>query len=245
MNALFHAIAFLTRLPVPRLSNSSRDWQNSVAFYPLVGGLLGMLLWLAALLAGKLLPPLLTAVLTLVFWVYLTGGLHLDGWMDVADGLGSNRSRERMLEIMKDSRVGAMGVIAAILLVMIKVAAIYELVATPLWLIVPPLVARLLLPWVIWQFPYLSANGLGNGLRTGLNYAKLVSGLLLGLLVLFLLFHIAGIVAALAAGVIAWLYARHLIKQLGGLNGDCYGAIVELTEAVALLLILFAGRIGL
>jgi adenosylcobinamide-GDP ribazoletransferase len=164
--------------------------------------------------------------------------------MDVADGLGSNRPREQILEIMKDSRVGAMGVIAAIMLVLVKAAAVHELSAAPLWLILPPLAARYMLVLFIWFFPYLSGHGMGAGLRHGLSKSKLLCNGLFTLGLAVLLFQWAGFLVLIGAFIAAWLMAGHLCKKLGGLTGDCYGAIVEGTEASALLFILLAGRFG-
>ncbi|WP_240491886.1 adenosylcobinamide-GDP ribazoletransferase, partial [Acinetobacter baumannii] len=90
--------------------------------------------------------------------------------MDLADGLGSWRDREKIFAIMKDSRVGAMGVTAAILLFMVKVAALYEIASghMELWLLLPPLLARTGLIAAIWFWPYITEKGLGTGLRNGL-----------------------------------------------------------------------------
>lgn len=243
MNAFFHAIAFLTRLPVPRLTSRVEDWQKSVGYYPAVGAILGILLTACALFFHWLFPPVIAAVLTIASWVFLTGGLHLDGWMDVADGLGSNRPVERMLEIMKDSRVGAMGVIAAILLLMIKTAGVYELLIEPVWLLLPPLLARLMLVIAIWFFPYLSSErGLGSGLRNGLSRVRVYSGIFATFAVAAIMFQLKGLFVFLGATVAACSFAAYLRKRLGGLTGDCYGAIAEWTEAWVLLLILLSDR---
>ncbi|WP_058303214.1 adenosylcobinamide-GDP ribazoletransferase [Gorillibacterium timonense] len=127
LQAAAAAMQFLTRIPIPyQFDYTPRVFRQSVLFYPAVGGVIGLLLGLFAYAAGHLLPLGPAAVLTLILWVLLTGGLHLDGWMDAADGLMSHRSPERMLEIMKDSRVGAMGVMAAILLLLAKASFLYE-----------------------------------------------------------------------------------------------------------------------
>lgn len=124
--AVAAAFQFLSRLPVKAELDFSPDLlKRSASYYPLVGAVIGLIVWCFAMLASLVLPPLPCAVLTLVVWVWLTGGLHLDGWMDAADALFSYRSRERMLEIMKDSRVGAMGVIACVLLLMLKASLLY------------------------------------------------------------------------------------------------------------------------
>ncbi|MEK5405599.1 MULTISPECIES: adenosylcobinamide-GDP ribazoletransferase [Paenibacillus] len=124
--AVAAAFQFLTRLPVKaELDFSPELLKRSASYYPLVGVIIGIIVWGIAALTAMVLPPLPCAILTLAVWVWLTGGLHLDGWMDAADALFSYRSRERMLEIMKDSRVGAMGVIACVLLLMLKAALLY------------------------------------------------------------------------------------------------------------------------
>ncbi|MGG1616588.1 adenosylcobinamide-GDP ribazoletransferase [Paenibacillus sp. NRS-1781] len=128
--AIAAAFQFLTRLPVKaELDFSPELLKRSASYYPLVGMVIGLIVWCFAALASLILPPLPCAVLTLAVWVWLTGGLHLDGWMDAADALFSYRSRERMLEIMKDSRVGAMGVIACVLLLMLKASLLYTVLA--------------------------------------------------------------------------------------------------------------------
>lgn len=147
------AFQFLTRFPVKmQLDFAPPLLRESVVYYPLVGAAIGLCVWLAAALSGVLLPAFPAAVLALTVWVWLTGGLHLDGWMDTADGLLSYRSRERMLEIMKDSRVGAMGVIACVLLLMMKAALIADFIARGSWYYG----ALLLLPmiWSRWFMVY-------------------------------------------------------------------------------------------
>ncbi|WCK53990.1 adenosylcobinamide-GDP ribazoletransferase [Aneurinibacillus sp. Ricciae_BoGa-3] len=244
MNAFFHALAFLTRIPVPHLSQSAHHWQKSVIFYPLVGALMGGLLCLCGMAACFLFPRAVAAVLILVCWVFLTGGLHLDGWMDLADGIGSSRPREKIFEIMKDSRVGAMGVIAAVLLLLVKAAALYEIMGEQhlSWLIVPPLMGRLELLIAIRFWPYITEKGLGTGLRMGLSRSALLVNLLLAACVLYALNGAAGLVVYVMALGFTVLFIRMIVKKLGGLTGDCYGAVVEWTEALSLLLIVAAGR---
>lgn len=144
--AVAAAFQFLSRLPVKAELDFSPDLlKRSASYYPLVGVVIGFIVWCFAVLVSLVLPPLPSAVLTLAVWVWLTGGLHLDGWMDAADALFSYRSRERMLEIMKDSRVGAMGVIACVLLLMLKASLLYTLLDT---IVVSRNLPGLLLPMV-------------------------------------------------------------------------------------------------
>jgi adenosylcobinamide-GDP ribazoletransferase len=245
MNAFYQALAFLTRLPVPPHRPSAQDWERSVAYYPLVGALMGLLLWGANLVLIKVVGQPLAGVLALVFWVYLSGGLHLDGWMDLADGLGSNRPRERILEIMKDSRVGAMGVVAAFLLLLVKWGALSQIQLTHqiAWLTLPPLLSRYLLVVAIWFWPYITANGIGTGLRKGLTRVRVLLGFLFTIGVTFGLFGWVGILVLLAGLLAAVLFIQRIARKLGGLTGDCYGALVEWTEAVLVVLIVLVGRL--
>ncbi|RRJ64371.1 adenosylcobinamide-GDP ribazoletransferase [Paenibacillus oralis] len=128
------AFQFLTRFPVrAELDFTPELLRRSARYYPLVGAAVGLSVWAVAILSAWLLPPLPAAVLTLIAWVWVTGGLHLDGWMDTADGLLSYRPREKMLEIMKDSRVGAMGVLACVLLLMLKASLLASLLQGGAW----------------------------------------------------------------------------------------------------------------
>jgi adenosylcobinamide-GDP ribazoletransferase len=244
MNAFFHAVSFLTRIPVPAMRPSSEDWQRSVAFYPLVGVIIGGLLWGVLEVCFRLFSPPLASVLTLAFWVYITGGLHLDGWMDLADGLGSHRSREQMLAIMKDSRVGAMGVLAALLLLAVKGTALHELGQTrpPLWLFLAPAAARLYLLVAIRFWPYVLENGIGSGLAKGLRgWHLLTAGT--GLLVLAWFIGGGAALAALGLTLLGSLwFCRMVGRKLGGFTGDGYGALIEWSETVCLLALIVTGR---
>ncbi|ANF96078.1 adenosylcobinamide-GDP ribazoletransferase [Paenibacillus bovis] len=130
IEAMAAAFQFLSRIPVRlELDFGNELLRRSVKYYPLIGWVIGICTAAGAVLFQWLLPTAPAAVLTLCLWIGLTGALHLDGWMDSADGLLSHRSREQMLEIMKDSRVGAMGVIACILLLGLKGSLLYALLA--------------------------------------------------------------------------------------------------------------------
>ncbi|MEN1985753.1 adenosylcobinamide-GDP ribazoletransferase [Paenibacillus hubeiensis] len=168
------AFQFLSRFPVRmQLDFAPPLLRESVVYYPLVGAAIGLAVWLGGALFGTVLPALPAAVLTLTLWVWLTGGLHLDGWMDTADGLLSYRSRERMLEIMKDSRVGAMGVIACVLLLMMKAALLADFIAQGRWAYVPLLILPMI--WSRW-FMVCAISGWPNA-RADDGLAALFAGL--------------------------------------------------------------------
>ncbi|SFI85604.1 adenosylcobinamide-GDP ribazoletransferase [Brevibacillus centrosporus] len=239
MNALWHAIAFFTRIPVPWLKPSDTAWKKSVNGYPVVGIVIGLILLAVHQAALYLFSPFLAAVLTLVIWVYMTGGLHLDGWMDLADGLGSSRPREQILAIMKDSRVGAMGVLAAILLLLLKTASLAEL-AFAKWalLVLVPFAARTHVLLSIRFWPYLSAEkGIGKGISEGLSSFAILLSYLFLLAAGWFLGGWAAVAAIAVSLLFALWFSRTVAGKLGGLNGDCYGAVIESSEAVMLLVL--------
>ncbi|MBO8171594.1 MAG: adenosylcobinamide-GDP ribazoletransferase [Bacillaceae bacterium] len=246
MNAFFHAITFLTRIPVPFLKSSREDWEKSAVYYPLVGMVLGLLVWAGALFLMWGFPVPLAAVLLVVWWVLLTGGIHLDGWMDLADGLGSSRDRERMLHIMKDSRVGAMGVLAVVLLLMVKVVAVYQLIVDHRIdaLAVSPLIARFALMAAIWYWPYIREGGMASGLKKGLDPVRVLLGLFISLALTFAVLGLSGWITAILALGAGWLFGRYLVRKLGGFTGDGYGALVEWTEVIFLLLVIIGSEWG-
>ncbi|MCZ8519379.1 MULTISPECIES: adenosylcobinamide-GDP ribazoletransferase [Paenibacillus] len=258
------AFQFLSRLPVPvTLHYTDAVFRRSVIFYPLVGAVLGALLWASGALLQGVLPALPAAAVLLALWVALTGALHLDGLMDTADGVLSHRPRERMLEIMKDSRVGAMGVVVCMLVLLLKWSLLAALLGRGSgWsdLAVLPLVllwSRCAMAAALVCWPYArQAEGGGMGsLFAGLGFRHLAGAVLLAAALTLaagwgLVQAGAGgtppvralllLPAAAAAGCA--LLGVLLHRKLGGLTGDTYGAINEGIET--LLLILWVGIVS-
>jgi len=243
LKSLIIAITFLTRIPIPvRFVYGEAEMGRTGPLFPLVGGLLGLLVAAAALAAG-LIDSQLGAVTALLAGILLTGGLHLDGAMDTADGIFSARTRERMLEIMKDSHVGAHGVTAAVILLLFKFVLYHRAIADgqALWLIPMAFIfSRWVMVMAILNFPGAREKGLGQiFIRHGRGSDGWVATGLMVLPVLLLRDQLA-VTAILAAALIAWLICRHLVKILGGLTGDTYGALAEISEPLFLLLYLTA-----
>lgn len=249
------AFQFLTRLPVPvTLDYNDALFRRSVIFYPLVGAVIGLLVGSVGWLLQGWLAPGVTAALLLALWVAMTGGLHLDGLMDTADGIFSYRSREKMLEIMKDSRVGAMGVIACVLILLCKWTLLQQWLPLSwrgsLWgLPLAALWSRWYMVVAIAFWPYArqdqtGSNRLGAFFRgLGAKHLILHSGLALGLSCFFIwligesLLSSILILGAVVIGctvVGVWL-SVFISRKLGGLTGDTYGAINEVLETFLLL----------
>lgn len=238
MKSFITALQFLTRIHVKEQPDLTvEDFGRSTKFFPLVGVLLGLIYMLVTwcLVAVFGWANFVTTILVLLP-VLMTGGLLLDGYMDTADGVFSARSRERKLEIMKDSRVGAFGVIALVSLMMMNWSVLRDikLVLIMTALFVMPVIGRMAMVMVIAFFPYARPEGMGKAF-SDMADKKTVALAAITTLVFVVPWGQAAI-AALAAGLgFAWLLGVWLTSKLGGLTGDTYGAVETLTETMVLL----------
>jgi adenosylcobinamide-GDP ribazoletransferase len=232
---------FLTRLPLPDPGAvSGPDLGRSLAFYPLVGVVIGLLVWVTGrLLVASGFPSIdLAAVLVLVTWVWLTGGMHLDGLADTADAwIGGLGDRNRTLEIMKDPRSGPFAVMALVLVLLCKWTAIAALMGmgATMSLVWIPALARVQLPVVFLTTPYLRPKGMGSGVAAHLATVATWSGsaLVLGISLLFL--GRQAIFLALVTTMVFLVWRRSVMSRLSGFTGDTAGALVELGEALMLV----------
>lgn len=235
MSAFWVALGFLTTLPVPRHDLPPDALRRAGVWFPVVGLLLGALLAAAAVGLRLVLPAPVAAVLVTVLWVALTGGLHLDGLADCCDGLLPPVARERRLEIMRDPRLGTFGVAGVVLALLLRGTAIATL--APAWpaLLLAPLWARWLL-LVAAQRPSARPGGMGASMGLAQSPGRVAGAALMPLAVTAMLgwqqwllwLAVAG--AALAALGVLWLAQR----RLGGVTGDVFGAVVEVSEVVFL-----------
>ena len=233
MRGLLVAIGFLTRVPVPAAVFDDADARmRSLPWYPLVGWMLGGLLYLLAWAIHGW-PPLLSAAVTLAAWVALTGALHLDGLADSADAwVGGIGDRVRTLAIMKDPNCGPMGVTAVVLTLLLKFAA---LASAPAWpgLLLAPLLARAALVAAFLAVPYVRAGGLGEGLAG--SSRAIDAGVLVLVAAGCFCAGLRGVVSLIVAILLLALWRRACLQRLGGMTGDTCGALVELTEAAVLI----------
>lgn len=238
MRSLAIAIQFLTRIPV-RLKSypSEHEIGHSLNYYPLVGLILGLLLFATAWLL-QVFPSLFAAVLLCVVWVGLTGALHLDGLADSADAwVGGLGDKKKTLAIMKDPACGPAGVIAIVLLLLFKLAALQALIDAKSiqWLFVAPLLSRSCVMLMIAITPNARHDGLAVPLIKHANPMR--QGLLLLLIValLLILMGTSLMLILLALLLFNGVFRRAIMRRVNGITGDLAGALVELSEAVILL----------
>ena len=235
MRALLVAFGFLTRLPMPAYAyDDARAKAASLAWYPLVGLVIGLLLGALAWLLRDT-PALLCSGLLVAAWVAITGALHLDGVADSADAwIGGMGDREKTLAIMKDPRSGPAGVVVLVLVLLLKFAALASM-APMSWaaLLLAPVLARASLTALFLTTPYIRSGGLGTALADAPRYT---CGLALALTAATcILLGARGLLAlALAAGVFG-LWRRACLNRLGGCTGDTAGALAEMVEVAVLV----------
>ena len=240
MRGLLVALGFLTRIPVPvRVFDDARAQRTSLAWYPMVGVIVGALVTALFLVLPRE-HALLSAALTLLAWVALTGGLHLDGLADSADAwVGGFGDRARTLEIMKDPRSGPAGVTAIVLLLLLKFAALSSLSPANAWLLgLSPLLARAALTAAFVTTPYVRSGGLGSALKDAPRVACVVA--LLCAIAACVACRLPGVFALGAAIVVFALWRRACMRRLGGFTGDTAGALAELVEAGVLVALAYA-----
>jgi len=227
------AIRFLTVLPLPMgQAPSERAVARSIVYFPLVGALLGAVLALIDWGLCHLWSPQLAAAVVLVAWMGLTGGLHLDGLADTADGLLGGWNREQRLAIMRDSRLGTFGALALFAALLLKFSLIGQLSLT--WrgrsLVLAPILARWVMVQAITCYPPARGEGLGHFFRQHVGAMDLILASVVALALSLLCCGLWGL--AILAGVllVALLFNSGVTRSIGGLTGDTYGALCEVEE---------------
>lgn len=237
MKSLLAAIGFLTVVPLPvRWLGNEQDLGRSLIWFPLVGVLIGLFAALIDLGLGMLLPPTVVSVITVLILLTASGGLHMDGLADSADGFFSSRSRERMLEIMRDSRSGPMGVMAIGGLLLLKVTALAAVPASlrPATIVLMPLAGRTALSVTLATLPYARGDGgLAGVFRPTRHQGPLAAALLIG--GAWLLQGSAGLATAGVSLMVILLLTVYSKKKIGGFTGDTLGATCEITELIPAL----------
>lgn len=244
LQPLGEALRFLSIVPVPGLPPMDEaSIVHSMAAFPVAGLLLGLGSAAAGYAAGLIWGPETRSVVVVVSSILLTAGLHLDGVADSCDALFSWRSRERMLEIMKDSRIGAMGALGLLVVVLLKVAALNGLGAR--WwqgALLAPLWGRWADIYGIFWFPAAASGGMGKTFHDQVRRRDFWwATALAALLSAPILWPWGPLHGLVILPIIHWLASR-MTRTLGGLTGDTYGALAEAGEVLTLLVLLALQR---
>lgn len=232
------AVQFLTRLPVPgRLSTTKEELGRAAALFPLVGVIVGAGAAAVFVLTSRVVPLSVAVLLTLGFTTLLTNAFHEDGLADTFDGLGGGWTKDRALEIMRDSRIGTYGALALIFLILGKYTFLNALEPRQIWrwLIVAHTASRwTILPLCIW-LPYARAEGQGKLVAKQVGFSSVLFGTLTLLLTLLLVPWRAALIAFAAVLVVVYCCGWYFKRRLSGITGDCLGAVNQIVELVVYL----------
>jgi adenosylcobinamide-GDP ribazoletransferase len=247
LRLFFTALQFFTRLPIPRWVGFEQSWLNHASrYFPLVGLVVAGAGAGVYAIAAVWFPAPVAVLLSTAITIYGTGAFHEDGFADMCDGFGGGMSAERVMEIMKDSRIGAYGTIGIGFLLGLKCVTLSLLppaTAIAALFAAHPL-SRLMATALIWRLEYARAEGKAKPLAHKMSHPEFAIAVLstaLPVLLLGAAGHLSW--AAISSGVLAgaavtgWL-ARKFVRRIGGYTGDCLGAVQQLTEVVFYLCVL-------
>ncbi len=240
MKNFWLALQFLTLLPgrKKREEINPQDLARSMAYYPVVGLLLGLLLWGAHEALAEAFPRPLADGITILFLVVLTAALHLDGLADTLDGLAFGKSPEERLRIMRDHRVGSFGVVGLILVLGMKGLALNTLPQEEAGRVL--CLALLLGRWSMVQMTYRSfyarpEGGLGLAFKEHLRKKEVILAGVMSIFFSFFLFPLWGVMIWLAVGLLTLGTQTFFQRKIGGFTGDILGATNEVNEVFVLV----------
>ncbi|QRN86683.1 adenosylcobinamide-GDP ribazoletransferase [Clostridia bacterium] len=240
MKRFIAMLTFYTRMPIPKnMVLDTIDFEKSLGYVPIVGLLIGLVMYGMGYLFTRF-STSISSVLLVIVYLFVTGGLHIDGLADTLDAFGSNRPREKMLEIMKDSHVGSFGVLG---IVMWFASLAVLLGEVPLFaLLLFPLVGRNAALLVASTNNYARKSGLGSIFVEAAKMSHFMWGTVLYMLVLFLLygFELTALLlftAYLLSMIVIFILLSSMGKKLGGVTGDLIGFAIESSQLVFLLLV--------
>lgn len=247
MNSFLFALQFLTIIPLKIKQVSHKATANALIFFPLAGLLLGVILCGANYILGLIIPQqIFVNVILIILLVFLSGGIHLDGLADTIDALLSNKGKEEMLSIMRDSHIGAMGALSLICVILLKISLLSSIswahLATALILIC--LFSRWSLVLAMLLFPYARAEGKAKIFLQEINLKIFILATAIALFCSILISGLIGVFCMLIISLVVFLLGKFISKKFGGITGDSLGAMNEAIELSTLLLLIIAERGG-
>lgn len=236
MKQLILMIQFLTRIPLTiALDVTDEDFTKGFKYFPVVGSIIGGLIYAIHFILRPYFSDFTVAVVVTLTYIYITGGLHMDGLSDSADGLFSGRSKERVLEIMKDSRIGSNGALAMVFVLLLKIAFMSEMDGFSLGpiLFLMPMLSKYVVVFTSTFSKYARKDGMGNWFIGNVSTGDFLFATFftLGVTVLVKPSYLCLVIAGVIFG---WLFRRFCYSQIDGMTGDTIGALSELSDVVIL-----------
>ena len=236
-------IQFMTRIPIPlKTSYSEKKLGKSIKFFPLVGLIIGLILYFTNFLIITYLKNIfynktIIAIFLIILEILIVGIIHIDGLADTFDGLFSYAKKEKMLEIMKDSRIGTNGTVILILYFITKTTLTSEIIMiNPKYLIICPIIARLSTPINAGFSNYARKSGMSNSIISENDIFEAIFSLALSTILVFYIISIKGIITIFIAFIFIIIFMLNVRKKIDGITGDTMGACLELTSILVLFL---------
>jgi adenosylcobinamide-GDP ribazoletransferase len=238
-------LQFFTSIPLPfKLEVTNEDFGRGLVFAPIVGLLVGLLLWAAYSFLVMFFPVYVSLVFVLVLYIVITGGLHLDGLGDTFDGLFSRRSKERKLEIMRDSRVGMNAVLAVVSILGMNMAVLSSLdrQVIPAVLVLFPVAGRMgsLIGSGISKYAR-NTDGLGKSFTDFCGIKEIIIGFFASFIIFYLFSGYMGLILCGTSTITALAVTRIFTSRIGGATGDILGAVCEINQTLFLISVMAGG----
>lgn len=240
MKRFLIALQFLTILPIKIASVKNRDFGKSLLYFPIVGAFIGLVLCMVAILSGFL-PDIVRAAIIIITSVIITGGFHLDGFADTCDGLYGSKPKEVILDIMRDSQIGVMGVIGILSLLLLKFTLIASMPQGILLksLILMSVFGRCSQVFACYTSNYARKEGKAKYFIEYADRREFLVASLFTLVIFLLLIRLNAIVVLILSSLPVFIFVNYAKKRIGGMTGDTIGATNEIAEAAMLFVCLF------
>lgn len=237
----------MTRIPIKADIGFDEEFHKSIVYFPLVGFVIGLISFVVGSLAIQIFDPFITSILIVAGEVILTGGLHIDGLGDTFDAIYSNRDKERMLEIMKDSRLGTNSLLAILFLVLIKVGLLNSAISSNLMclIIFMPMISRLGVIVMLYKTVTPRKVGMGNIFIGKATLGMFITAIVYTVVILIIISKfiflstnlniIELLLSIVAVMLFDYLFKNHIYKKIDGVTGDILGCTIELGELIFLL----------
>lgn len=241
-------IQFFTRIPIKvNVLADEKDFSKGLLYFPFVGLVIGIFNYLTFYVFSYLGQELLSIVFWLLSNIIVTGAIHIDGFADTCDGLLSSRSKERMLEIMKDSRIGTNGVIAIAMDLLIRLTFMFSVSYSirPFVIILSPIVGKCFVLMLIWISSYArEKGGMGGLFYKDMSKLHIIIGIVFGILMIVFIYSWKLLIILIPCLIILLIYRRFVVNKIGGMTGDTLGAANELAEICFMGFICIFERLG-
>lgn len=243
MKKLLLTIGFMTRIPIPmQLEVKEGDMEKGFITFPIVGLIIGLFDLAVFKLVELVLPETIAILFAILANLCITGAFHLDGLADTVDGIYSARTRERMLEIMKDSRIGTNGAIALVFDLLFKFIGLAHCDTKWIPILLMPVAGKMVQGVLVYKAVYPRKKGIGIYVGTIPAFAA-IGAAVIGLIPFVIFYKVYGIIYWAILLFFTYLFRLYITRKIGGVTGDVMGAGSELSEVLYLFLLLARAKL--